>query len=470
MARGLQQAGLRVCVFDAADRPGGKIQTVRLAGCQIETGPNTLLLNKPALTSLIHQLGLTPQLIDAAPAARRRWVYHRDRLCPLPSGPLSALTSPLLGPRAIATLAAEFLGLRPGLPAASASQAAPESVARFIRRRFGGKVLKTLVEPFLTGVYAGDVERLEAQAVLGALVDAERQSGSVIRGMLHDARARRRALASQPPPDTDAPAAASPKSKRGLRSVTLSDGLQTLPDAMAARLGADLRLGQRVHRVQPAPHGGVELLLADGPALHARHVILAGSAPANAEVLADWPETHDLRQRMLQQEQTSLAVVALVVPRERIGHRLGGFGFLSARTSVRHPLRILGCIFRSEIFPHTAPPGMACLVCFLGGAHDPAAVTLADGELLALCQADLARTIGLQPDAIRDHLVRRWQPALPHLVLGQTALRQAVRSWSAEKPVSIIGPEMTGPSIGDCVTVASELASELVRRLKTPTP
>ena len=50
-----------------------------------------------------------------------------------------------------------------------------------MRRRFGDEAVDYLAEPLLAGIHAGDVERLSMRALFPRLLEAERQSGSVIR-------------------------------------------------------------------------------------------------------------------------------------------------------------------------------------------------------------------------------------------------------------------------------------------------
>src|SRR5205085_8002631 len=56
-----------------------------------------------------------------------------------------------------------------------------ESIASFVRRRFGEEAVTYIAEPLLAGIHAGDVERLSMRALFPRLVEAEAKTGSVIR-------------------------------------------------------------------------------------------------------------------------------------------------------------------------------------------------------------------------------------------------------------------------------------------------
>ena len=59
-----------------------------------------------------------------------------------------------------------------------------ESVASFTRRKFSDTLLDRLVGPLLSGIYAGDPEKLSLRAAFPILYEAEQASGScVIRGV-----------------------------------------------------------------------------------------------------------------------------------------------------------------------------------------------------------------------------------------------------------------------------------------------
>ena len=73
------------------------------------------------------------------------------------------------------------------------SNGVDESLASFFRRRFGAEVFERLIEPLMTGIYAGDAEQLSIKATFPRFLEFEQQYGSIIKGMLASRRQRMKA-------------------------------------------------------------------------------------------------------------------------------------------------------------------------------------------------------------------------------------------------------------------------------------
>src|SRR5277367_3675305 len=205
----LQQLGLDVIVFEANPSPGGLIDSVERDGFLFEAGPQSFQ-STPALLELIRELGLEGQLQKADPRAPRYVLLH-GRLRKIPMSPHALLASTLLNPGSRWKIASEpFKKSQP--------PSEEESVAAFVRRKFGHEILEYLVAPFVSGVYAGDPEKLSLKAAFPTLDEWERQYGSVLRG----------AIKSRPPKEqrTGAPPLCS-----------FAHGAAILPRAMATKLG-----------------------------------------------------------------------------------------------------------------------------------------------------------------------------------------------------------------------------------------
>ena len=185
----LQQAGIPVRALEAASRPGGVIATKQKDGFCFELGPQSFLSTEP-LAGLINSLGLKDQLLHANPRAPR-YILVGGRLVPAPLAPPSLLTTPLFSAGTKWRLVTEIL--RRTQPPSE-----DESIAAFVRRKFGDELLNRLVAPFVSGVYAGDAERLSLRAAFPKIHEFEAQYGSVLRGAMKsrpgEGRAARRAV------------------------------------------------------------------------------------------------------------------------------------------------------------------------------------------------------------------------------------------------------------------------------------
>ena len=181
----LQQRGIPAVLFEAADRVGGVIQTVREGAYLAECGPNTILETSPLIGELAAALGLEERRIDTSDSAENRYIVRNKRPISLPNSPLSFLATSLFSLRAKARLMAE-----PFIRRAPADE--EESLAKFVRRRIGSEFLDYAINPFVAGVYAGSPETLSVREAFPKLHALEQRYGSLILGQILGGRARKR--------------------------------------------------------------------------------------------------------------------------------------------------------------------------------------------------------------------------------------------------------------------------------------
>jgi protoporphyrinogen/coproporphyrinogen III oxidase len=448
----LVRAGLRVAVLEAAPRPGGALVTHEVAGFRFELGPNTVLESDPSLPALIRDCGLDGERLAAAPAARRRWIWHGGRLRVLPSGPLAFLLSPLFPPAAKLRLLREpFLRAPPApraQPAPAGAQdgdadADEETIAAFVRRRLGEAFLERAVGPFVSGVYAGDPERLAVRWATPRIAALEAEHGSLIRGMLARPRVARQGGGSR----RTAPRGA---------MVSLRGGLEELPRRLAREIG-DVRCGVACRAVR---HDGPGFVVEHAAGtVGARQVLLAVPADAAAALLA---EASAGRSRLLAElPYAAVAVVAAGYRRQDVAHPLDGFGFLRATGGGGAGLRVLGCLFTSSLFPGRAPEGCVTLTAFLGGRTDPEAAAWSDERLGVAVQEDLARALGVRGEPLA-RVVRRWPRAIPQYERGHGRFVALQSELERELPgLHLAGNYLHGISVPDCVRNATALAERI---------
>src|SRR5213593_4248266 len=172
-------------LVEAAPRLGGKILTERVGGFVIEGGPDSFLSQKPWAIELCRRLGLADQVIGTNQDRRKTYVYVKGRLEELPEGLALGvptrlgpfLRSGLLSWKGKLRLGAELL-----IPRRNAR--GDESLGGFFRRRLGEEALERIIEPLMTGIYAGDADSLSIQATFPRFPEMERQTGSIVRALL----------------------------------------------------------------------------------------------------------------------------------------------------------------------------------------------------------------------------------------------------------------------------------------------
>ena len=428
LAHRLKALGRDVLVLERAARPGGVIRTAHEAGFQYEQGPSTLL-GRPELLALAGELGLGERVIEAKGPATR-WVLKDGRLHPIPLSPPAFLKTRLIRPCA-------KLGLVREPFVARAPDGTEESIAGFVRRRLGEDFLANLVDPFVSGIFAGDPERLSLRWALPRMHALELEHGSLIRGAIKKKKG---------------PA---PVASRHLLSFPA--GLEELPRALARGLGDRLRCASAVRALERDGRG-FRLDTGAGERFRARQVVLAVEADAAASLLdAIAAEQAKLLAAI---PYVPLAVVFLGFRESELERPFEGFGFLAARGE---PVSMLGCLRASGLFPDRAPAGMLGLVAYVGGRRQPELCALDDKALVERVLADLRRVLGVRGEPAA-WAVTRWPRAIPQYELGHGRFIEAVAALERAAPgLRIAGSYTGGVSIPDRLAFADRLARSIAQ-------
>ena len=265
----LQKLGTPWVLVDSAPFLGGVIRTEARDGFLLEGGPDSILAQKPEGIALCRELGLGDRLVPTNPDDRSVYILHRGRLHPLPEGMMLAVPTkigPFLRSGLFSWPGKARMGLDLVIPGGNGR--GDESIASFLRRRFGQESVERLGEPLLAGIHAGDPERLSILATFPRFRDLERRHGSLVRGMWAAPRPMR-------PTGEPAPSA----------FYSLRRGLRELVDALVLRLPRERLLTRRPVRRVSREDGGFALALDRGDVLRAARVIVAAPGPRIAPAL-----------------------------------------------------------------------------------------------------------------------------------------------------------------------------------------
>jgi oxygen-dependent protoporphyrinogen oxidase len=476
-----------VTLFEATDRLGGILRTVRQDGFLVEQSADSFITTVPAAVDLCRRIGFADQLIPTGSENRGAMVVARGKLQRVPAGFVlmspralwPVLRSPILSWRGKLRVACEgFVKAR--RPASSDNDG--ESVASFARRRLGREAFERLVQPLVGGIYTADPEKLSLAATLPRYLEMERKHGSMaraIRAMLKAESARRKAERhphARPLPEGEGgnwQAVRGSEGESGARYsmfVAPRDGLSTLVDAIAARLPSDCpRLNsavQRIERVsgqwsvvsgQSAPgssEGSGQMELFDG-------VIVATSASATAKLLAGVDPS--LAGELAAIEAAGSAIVALGYNRDQIAHPLDSFGFVVPAIERR---RILSASFSSVKFPGRAPDGKVLIRVFLGGALQSEMLELSDDQLRRTAEEELRDLLGIRGGACLS-LVFRWPASMPQYHLGHLDRIGRINRQLSQLPgLALAGNAYEGVGIGQCIHSGEEAAERVLAEFK----
>lgn len=428
----LKQGGMRIAVLEASGRVGGAMETLTDGPWRFEMGPNTVLESHESVGRLIREAGLEGERIAANPSGKRRYLYKDGKLVPLPMGPGDFLKTPLFSASAKLRLLREpWIGRAP--------EEVEESIAQLTRRRLGQAFLDYAVGPFVSGVYAGDPERLSVRWAVPKIHRLEKEHGSLIRGAL----AGRKGAAP-----------------RGAM-ISFQEGLEELPRRLAREIG-DVRTGIAARSVRRT-EGGYVVETSAGP-VEASRVIL--SVPADVAALLLEDATDGASRLFAEIPYAPVAVVSLGWRREEVGHPLDGFGFLSPR---KEGLRVLGCLFPSELFPDRAPEGHVALAAFIGGRIDPEIVDQDEAEIAETVISELRGPLSLKGKPAFLN-VRRWPRAIPQYEVGHGRFVEKAREIEETLPgLRIGGNFLSGVSVPDCIRNGVEVAEEMLASLPETT-
>ncbi len=431
----LKQRGYEVLLLEREERVGGVMQSERRDGFLTEHGPNSFQ-SAPEIMELVEELELTDQLVTA-PGSVPRYIYYDGRLHAFPTNPLAFFSTALLSFRDKVKIFLE--------PWAPPPPEREESIAEFITRRFGRRVLEAFVDPFVSGVYAGDPARLSLASTFPSLAEWEKTYGSILKGLI-----RSRKDASRP------------RSERLLCSFR--HGLGQLPRALAERLGDAVVTGARAVHLETVtsmmgpPYRLTIKWSAGTDRVRADAIVLATPAYVAADLVRSLSQP--LAEVLESIEYPPLAVICLGYDETGLRRSLDGFGFLVPR---RQGIRLLGCLWNSSLFPERAPEGKVCLTCFVGGTTDPTVRQLSDEQVVNMVCDELRLILGVRAEP-RVVAIHRHDRAIPQYHLGHHAKLQRVEEYLGHLPgLFLVGNYLRGVSVSDCVREAMKTAEQLDR-------
>ncbi len=433
----LRQLGRDVAVIEAAPRAGGNVHTLMHQGYLLEAGPNTLLDNTPAIRELVDGLGLGDAVREANPKARRRYVVRDGRAIELPGSPQAFLSTRLFSLKGKLRLLTE-----PFIRRAERE----ESVAEFVRRRLGQEFLDWAIDPFVSGVYAGDPARLSVRAATAKVYALERDHGSLLVGAIKKALAAKKAEVQTGPVG---------------RMLSFERGLGQLIEALATSLFDRLHLNTPALVLRRA-QGRWRVDTPQG-IYSAREVVLAVPARMVAELLEARSGDLDMFtpngvHALREIPYPPVASVALGFRREDVAHPLDGFGVLIPSRENRITL---GALFSSTLFAGRAPEGHVSLTAFIGGRKHEDVGAWSDEQIVDRVLADLGPVLGFRAAPAMVH-VNRWPRAIPQYEVGHleriAVLDEAIGGLPG---LHTCANWRDGVSVSDCIRNGKALAERM---------
>lgn len=433
-----------IILLEASGRIGGVFGTEQVGEYTIETGADSFITNKPGGIELAKRLGMEERLISPNKDFQRSLILHKGKTVVTPVGfnllapskvwPM--LKTPLLSPLGKARMAAEYFvpRQRAGLD---------ESLASFVRRRFGQELLDRIVQPMVGGIYTSDPESLSLKATLPRFVEMERQHGSLIKGLRKNSKKEK--LSKQ-----------ASGARYGLFATPeagMSDLLQTLLAAIENTV--DVRFHSKAISLKKDGEGykiGVE----GEEEIEASAVILALPTYRSADLLE--PLSAKLSETLKQVDYASSAILVSGHRLEDVAHPLNAFGLVIPHIENR---KILAVSFLSRKFPNRAPDGKVILRTFIGGAMQPEEIDKPDEEVITTALSELKAILGVSGTPEFTKLVR-YHRAMPQFTVGHLDRLTTIRDLARQFPrIGLAGNGYEGVGVPDCIN-SGEAAADFI--------
>ncbi|NMD72056.1 protoporphyrinogen oxidase [Bacillus sp. DNRA2] len=440
-----QNLPFEVKLIEASHRLGGKMQTVVQNGYVIERGPDSFLERKQSALRLANEVGLSDKLVNNS--AGQSFIFANQRLYPMPGGSIMGI------PTEVAPFITTQLFSVTGKMRAAADLIIPrsrqkedQSLGHFFRRRLGDEVLENLIEPLLSGIYAGDIDQLSLQSTFPQFYQVEQKYRSLILGM-------RKSTPTKPKSSTDTEA------KKG-QFITVATGLQSFVEAIEAKLlPQSVIKGYRVESVRKVGEeyevelNSRERIIADSVVVAVPHYV-AASIFSQYKYFSVFKEV----------PATSVATVALAFSKSAIKKDIDGTGFVVSRNS---DSSITACTWTHKKWPHSTPEGKVLLRCYVGRPGHETIVDLSDDQIINIVLDDLNKTMAIteKPEL---SVVTRWKDSMPQYTVGhQKRLEYVTNQVAKDMPgVYLAGSSYRGIGVPDCIDQAEATVEKVLNFLR----
>ncbi|MGG3471142.1 protoporphyrinogen oxidase [Neobacillus pocheonensis] len=424
------QLPIEIQLVEASHRLGGKMQTVVRDGFTIERGPDSFLARKTSMVRLAKEVGMDDQLVHNSTG--KSYVLVNEKLHSMPGGSIMGI------PTEIGPFITTGLFSIPGKLRAAADFILPrsesgkdQSLGEFFRRRLGDEVVENLIEPLLSGIYAGDIDQLSLMSTFPQFYEVEQKYRSLILGM-------KKATPAQPKQTVT-------KEKAKGAFLTFKSGLQSFAEAIEAKLDpSSILKGHRVDKITKTDIN-YEIYLNNGETIFADSIIAATPHHVTQMMFSRYSFFDPFKSV----PSTSVATVALAFPKEAIKHDIDGTGFVVSRNS---DYSITACTWTHKKWAHSSPEGKVLLRCYVGRAGDETIVDLSDDQIIKIVLDDLNKTmeITMKPDFA---IVSRWKNSMPQYTVGhKKRLETILAHVKTELPgVFLAGASYGGVGVPDCI-------------------
>ena len=421
LAHYLNKKNLDFLVVESQPKVGGNIISFEKSGFVCENGPNTVLLNKKSVVELIDEIGLKDKIIFPNDYNNKRFLLRKGKLIPIPQNFIEFIKTNLLSLTSKLRLIIEIF-----IPKHNRNV----SVKSFFKKRFGNNFEEIFVEPFLTGIYAGETNKMSTKHVLNKIWNMEQKSGSII----IDTLKRKKKLNKS-------------------RSFNFKNGLIDFVLAINKNISNKMILKSEVTSVKKIKKG-YEIIINNNIKYHCKKLISTLPAFGLANIIFDEKISKNLKKI----NYCPIMVLHLGIEKSKIKENIDGFGVLTKRKDNQS---FLGILFNSRIFPHVAPQGNDLLTVIIGGARQPQLIDQDVNKLKKTIINEIRKIISYDGKIIMENNFL-WKNGIPQYDLDHDVLIENISDFHKKnKNFYILGNYIKGISVSDCIQNAFELSKKL---------
>lgn len=422
----LFKKGFDIKILEAASKSGGSMQTEIIDNFLIDYGPNSGLETTPLIRQIVEEVGLVDEFVYANESSKNRYILKNNELHALPMNPLLFIKTKLFSTKAKLRLLAEpFVG--------KSVDGYYQSVAEFVRRRLGSEFLDYAIDPFVSGVFAGDPEKLSVKSAFPKLYRLEEVYGGLIKGMIKGAKERKQRAE---------------QSKQSAKMFSFINGMQSFPQAIAKKLEQNILYECIVKKVKKVDDKWEITYEKSGQLNKIYSDIVFSTVPAYvASKIFDELDS-ELSDHLNEIYYPPVMVLYLGFKKESVQTPLDGFGFLIPSKEQKH---FLGAIWSSAIFPNRCDKDNAAFTLFIGGARSPHLFDIEKEKLIDIVLKEFKEIMKIKSDPLilKDKF---WEKAIPQYNLGYIEHELYFEKFESNNPgIFLSGNYRGGISVGDCV-------------------
>lgn len=429
LAHFLRKSGIDFILLEKESEPGGKIKTLIKDDFTLECGPNTVLLKEPALKEIISDLNLLESVVFASKSiGKKRFVNTENGIFKIPLDPFSFFSSQLI------TFYDKWQIIKDVFSKTSYSNES-NTVEDYFNKKFSKNVTRNLIDPFVTGIYAGDISKMSFKHSFPTLYKADCEKGSLIKGFMSERK----------------------NNSKNEGIFSFEGGLNRLVQNLSNQIEHDLILNAEVLSIDKQNSGNFHIKISDKQITRT----INSNFIVDTRALKETAKSLNLNESFPQIEYVPVVSMHLGFKTRDTLQVPKGFGVLNNKMANK---KYLGCIFNSDIFPHTAPKDFRLFTLLIGGARNPNYALNFDGKMRDEVIEDFSSTfnINVKPDFIHHFF---WSTAIPQYNSGYNSVIESINKFhTANKNYFLLGNYNEGVSVGDCIKKAKKLSELFINQ------